>query len=75
MKPLERQLNEAICIENTSIQSSLNSKVEYFHQNVKKIGIAEYQCNSCGRKLENEVALEQHKNKSTQELSAMNVNT
>ena len=62
VKPLERQLSEAISIENTCMKESLNSKMEYFHQNVRKIGLNDHQCNSCGRKFDSLTELEQHKN-------------
>lgn len=61
VKPFGRQLNEAICIENTNMQSSLNTKGKYFHQNIRKIGITEQLCNNSGIKFENEVDLKQHR--------------
>ena len=65
VKPLYRQLNEAISIENKSIEETLNSKNEYFHQNVKRIGLNnlenKYQCNYCSRWLESESELQHHK--------------
>ena len=39
---------------------SLNSKTEYFHQNVRRIGLNEQQCNSCGRKFELLNELDRH---------------
>ena len=64
VKPLERQLNEAICIEKTTMRESLNSKKEYFHHNVRKIGFneaeSEHQCNHCSRMFNSMVELQKH---------------
>ena len=65
VKPLYRQLNEAIDIENKSIKVNLNSKNEYFHQDVKKLGLQnhenKFQCEYCSRWLESESELQNHK--------------
>ena len=64
VKPLERQLNEALCIEKTSMKESLNSKHEYFHHNVRKIGLSSVeqtqQCEYCSRKFQSISELENH---------------
>ena len=64
VKPLERQLSEAICIEKTPMQESLNTKQEYFHHNVRRIGFNEneHQCNYCSRRVQSVVELEKHEN-------------
>ena len=63
VKPVERQLSEAINIERASIAECLNSKMEYFHHNVRKIAMSnaeKEQCNSCGRKFESVNDLNDH---------------
>ena len=64
VKPLYRQLNEAISIENTPMEECLNSKQEYFHQNVKRIGLHnvenKIQCIHCSRKFDSENDLNKH---------------
>ena len=64
VKPLERQLNEAISIEQTPIENNLNSKQEYFHHNVRRIGFknmeTEHQCNQCSRMFNSRSELEKH---------------
>ena len=63
VKPVERQLSEAINIEKTSTTECLNSKMEYFHHNVKKIGLSgeeKRECKYCGRKFTFEKDIESH---------------
>ena len=64
VKPLYRQINEAISIEKMSIEECLNSKQEYFHQDVKRVSLnnvnTRYQCNFCGMKCQSLVDLKQH---------------
>ena len=64
VKPLYRQLNEAININNMSMNNVLNTKSEYFHTDVKRIKLnnknREYQCNYCGRVVETSNELEKH---------------
>ena len=64
VKPLERQLSEALCIEETPMHESLNSRKEYFHHDVNRIGLIENQrteeCDYCSRKFETMIDLEKH---------------
>ena len=64
VKPLERQLSEALCIEETPMHEGLNSRKEYFHHNVKRIGLTDdqrsEQCDYCSRKFETITDLEKH---------------
>ena len=59
-----RQLNEAISIENQSIGERLNSKNEYFHQDIRKFGLNKmdnsHQCNYCNKQCETVSDLHQH---------------
>ena len=51
-KPLSRQLSEAIHIEHKKEDENLNSKNEYFRQNIQRIGLnqdMDQQCGYCGR--------------------------
>ena len=52
-KPLQRQLFEAKCIENTPSNSSLNTKDEFNYQSIRKLDLktAEkiHHCNICGQ--------------------------
>ena len=63
-KPLYRQLKEAICIESQSITESLNSKNEFFHQDIRRVGLHKMdnknQCNYCSKFCESESDLHQH---------------
>ena len=63
-KPLTRQLNEAICIEKKTDDQNLNSKYEYFKQNIRRIDINkeenEVQCEFCSRIFRKVSELEDH---------------
>ena len=63
-KPLQRQLDEAVNIENIPKELSLNSKSEYYKHNVKRISInkeeLKEQCNYCGRMFKEVLEVENH---------------
>ena len=65
-KPLYRQLQEAICINNESTDDSLYTKTEYAHLNVNRVKLNscenKHQCNKRGRFLKSEGELTKHKN-------------
>ena len=65
-KPLYRQLNEAISINNEPIENIMSTKNEYFHLDVKKIKMnndnSKYQCKYCGRVCASAIHMTQHEN-------------
>ena len=64
-KPLLRQLDEAVNINRIPKEENMNSKFEYFKQNIRRIGIEnnenDHQCNYCGRLVATVTELEEHK--------------
>ena len=50
-KPLQRQLHEAVRIQNKQPDENLNSKSEYLGQRIKRLCLeqAKFNCNTCGR--------------------------
>ena len=61
-KPLRRQLAEAIEIDRTEPEAILNSKNEYFTQNIRNLSLSNKgeQCEKCGRILQDRKVLQKH---------------
>ena len=61
-KPMQRQLSEAINIENTKSEELLNLKNEYFRNNIKGISLYKKQikCKHCGLELESPDEIASH---------------
>ena len=66
-KPLQRQLFEAQCIENTPLNENLNSKDEFNCQIIKRLDIHNtnkaINCNICGQESKSQTSLEEHNEK------------
>ena len=61
-KPMQRQLSEAINIENRNTNELMNLKNEYFKNNIKGIDLYKKQsiCKYCSLELENVEKLTSH---------------
>ena len=64
-KPLLRQIDEAVNINRKSKEENLNSKTEYFKQNIRRFAIDNNEddqlCNYCGRLMATLTELAEHK--------------
>ena len=66
-KPIQRQLFESKCIENTPQTESLNSKDEFNYQAIRKLELKNndknVHCNICGQAFEHKQLLKEHDEK------------
>ena len=63
-KPMQRQLSEAVHINNTNSKEVLNLKNEYFSNNIKGLELPNLEnritCNSCGHKFDQKTQFQNH---------------
>ena len=65
MKPLERQVSEAVNISNKKDGETLNSKSEFNHQTIKRISLdgrpqKKFTCNTCGSMVKQHEEMKEH---------------
>ena len=65
MKPLERQVSEAVNISNKKDGETLNSKSEFNHQTIRRISLdgrpqKKFTCNTCGSMVKQHQELKEH---------------
>ena len=66
-KPIQRQLYESKCIEQTPNNASLNSKEEFNYQAIRKLKLKTHEknqhCESCGKSFQSKNLLREHDDK------------